>query len=323
MKAIVLTRYGTPEVLELREVAQPEPKAHEVRVKVHATAINDWDWSYVRGRPYVYRLLYGLRRPRCRVLGAEAAGTIAAVGRDVTAFQPGDRVYGDLSAAGLGGFAEFVCVPANALVRMPPGMTFPVAASLPHAAILALQGLVDVGQIRRGERVLINGAGGGVGTLGVQIAKTFDAEVTGVDSAPKLARLRALGLDQVIDYQQDDFTRHGPRYDLILDTRTTRAPFDYLRALTPHGRYVTVGGIVGRLLQTFCLGPLVACVSTRRLRIVALKPNQGLAYVNELFLAGRLRGVIDGLYPLADVPQALQRFGDARHFGKIVITVGS
>jgi NADPH:quinone reductase-like Zn-dependent oxidoreductase len=321
MKAIVLSHYGSPDSLQLAEVPKPEPGDDQVRIKVHATAINDWDWSYVRGKPYLYRLMFGLLKPKTAILGAEVAGTVEAVGRNVGKFQPGDRVYGDLSEAGFGGFAEYVCVPEGALARMSPGMSFEQAAALPHAAMLALQGLLDVGQIRQGERVLINGAGGGVGIIGVQIAKQYGAEVTGVDRGFKLETLKSVGFDHVLDYEQQDFTRNGERYDLILDAKTTRSPFSYLRALNPGGRYVTVGGHLPRLMQTLCMGPLIARTTGKQVRIVALKPNKDLASVNELFESQGLKCVIDGPYPLSGVPKALQRFGEAKHVGKIVITV--
>ncbi len=321
MKAIILTRYGSPDVLQLEEMAKPEPGDDEVLVKVRATAVNDWDWCFVRGRPYIYRLLFGLVSPKVAVLGAEVAGIVEATGNGATKFQPGDHVYGDISEAGFGGFADYVCVREDALVRKPPGMTFQQAAALPHAAMLALQSLVDVGQIRQGERVLINGAGGGVGTIGVQIAKQYGAEVTGVDNALKLDTLGSMGFDHVIDYQREDFTRNKQRYDLILDTKTNRSPFRYLRSLKPGGRYVTVGGRLPRLLQAFCMGPLISRVSGKHVRIVALKPNKDLGYVNDLFETNGLECVIDGPYQLSDVPQAVQRFGEAKHVGKVVITV--
>ncbi|MFQ5571717.1 MAG: NAD(P)-dependent alcohol dehydrogenase [Rhodothermales bacterium] len=321
MKAIVLTRYGSPDVLRLEEVAKPEPRDDEVLVKVHATAVNDWDWSFVRGKPYIYRLMFGLVRPRVAILGVEVAGIVEATGNHVAKFQPGYHVYGDISEAGFGGFAEYVCVSEDALSRKPPGMTFEQAAALPHAAMLALQGLVDLGRIRQGESVLINGAGGGVGTIGVQIAKQFGAEVTGVDSALKLDMLRSMGFDHVIDYQREDFTRNGQLYDLILDTKTNRSAFRYLRSLNPGGRYVTVGGYLPWLLQVFCMEPLISRFSGKHVRIVALKPNKDLGYVNDLFETNGLDCVIDGPYPLSDVPEAVQRFGEAKHLGKVVITV--
>lgn len=273
------------------------------------------------GRPHLYRLMYGLLRPDVSVLGAEVAGIVEAVGAGAARFSPGDRVYGDISDAGFGGFAEYVSVRETALVHMPPGMSFQQAAALPHAGLLAWQGLVDVGKIRRGERVLINGAGGGVGTIGVQIAKAYGCEVTGVDRDFKLPALESIGFDHVIDYRQVDFTENGQRYDLILDARTTRSPLRYLRALNPGGRYVTVGGHLPRLLQVLCMGSGIARVSGKRLQIVALKSNQGLDHLHRLVESHGLECVIDGPFALADVATAVERFGEARHIGKIVITV--
>ena len=203
MKAIVFDHYGPPADLELRDIPKPEPGDGEVLVRVHATAVNDWDWSFVRGKPYLYRLFFGLRSPKVAVLGTEVAGVVEATGSGAKKFRPGDRVYGDLSEVGFGSFAEYVAVPESALVTMPDAMTFEQAASLPHASMLALQGLVDVGGIRKGERVLINGADGGVGTVGVQIAKRYGAEVTGVDSASKLEAMKSIGFDHALDYRQE------------------------------------------------------------------------------------------------------------------------
>lgn len=321
MKAIVLSRYGLSNVLTVEEISKPAPKKDEVLIKVHATTVNDWDWSLMRGKPYPYRLMSGLFKPKIAILGAEVAGTVEAVGNSATRFKPGDRVYGDISEAGFGGFAEYVCVRETALVHMPCGMAFEQAAALPHAALLALQGLVDAGKIQRGESVLINGAGGGVGTIGVQIAKEYGCEVTGVDRDFKLGALKSIGFDHVIDYQQVDFTKTEQRYDLILDTKTTRSPFRYLRALNPGGRYVTVGGHLPRLLQVFCTGSGIAKLSGKHLRILGLKPNKGLDHINRLFQSHALECVIDGPYALADVPKAVERFGEAKHVGKVVIAV--
>jgi len=323
LKAIVLSHYGPPEDLQLQDVDKPQPKDDEVLVEVHASSINDWDWCFVRGKPYVYRLMFGLSTPGCSILGAEVAGTVVAVGQQVTMFKPGDNVYGDLSESGFGGFAEYVCVPEHALASKPAGMTFEQAAALPHAAMLALQGLVDIGQLDRGEQVLINGAGGGVGTIGVQIAKQYNAEVTGVDSAAKLDMLRDIGFDHVIDYRIQDFTRDSQQYDLILDTMTTRSPFSYLRALKSGGRYVTVGGNVLRMLQLVCASWPIARFFRKQVSIVALKPNSDLSYINSFFETRGLRLEIDGTYALSEVPEAIARFGNAQHRGKIVISVSS
>ena len=321
MKAVVLHRYGSPEDLSVEERPVPVPKSGEVLVKVHASAVNDWDWSIVRGRPYVYRLMFGLTKPRTRVLGMEVAGTVEALGDGATRFAPGERVYGDLSDGTFGAFAEFVCVPEGSIRAMPPSMSFDQAAALPHAGLLAWQGLVEAGAIQQGERVLVNGAGGGVGALGLQVAKRYGCEVTGVDKASKLAALTAMGFDRVVDYQRTDFTATGERYDLVLDARSTRSPGRQLRALAPGGRYVIVGGDVPRLLQAAVLGPMLSRATGKRLVILALKPNEGLERIGELFEAGSLRPVIDGPYDLADAPRAVARFGAAEHVGKIVLRV--
>jgi NADPH:quinone reductase-like Zn-dependent oxidoreductase len=321
MKAIVLPHYGSPADLRLADVPVPTPAPGEVLVRVHASTVNDLDWAWVRGRPFAYRLMFGLTRPRVAVLGAEIAGTVETVGPGASVFRPGDRVYGDVSQAGLGGFAEFARVREDALAAMPSEMSFEQAAALPHAAMLALQGLVDGGRLQPGERVLINGAGGGVGVIGVQIAKQYGATVAGVDRDFKLPMLTSIGYDRVGDYRRQDFTRAEHRYDVILDTRTTRSPLRYLRALAPGGRYVTVGGSLPRLLQTMTLGPLVAAATGKATRVVGLRPNRDLPYVNDLFVRRALRCVIDGPYPLRDVPLALARFGRAEHIGKVVILV--
>ncbi len=323
MKAVVLTRFGSPDVLQLKEVEKPRPKDEEVLLKVHATAINDWDWQFMRGRPLALRLIFGIFKPKVEILGAEVSGRVEAVGKNVRRFQPGDDVYGDISACGFGGFAEYVCAHEDALVRKPPEMSFEEATSLPHASMLAMQGLIDCGRIQEGQKLLINGAGGGVGTLGVQIAKLYGAETTGVDSGAKLDMLRSVGFDHVIDYEREDFTDNGQQYDLILDTKTNRSTLRYARSLRPHGAYVTVGGQLGRLLQALFFGPLISLFSKKRIRIVALEPNKDLDRVNELFQAGKLKCVLDGPFDLRDVPEAIQLFGAGRHKGKVVISVAT
>lgn len=320
MKAMVYERYGSPDVLALKEVETPAPKDDEVLIKVHAVSINDWDWGLLQGTPFAFRLLSGFPRPKRKILGSDIAGQIESVGKNVKQFQPGDEVYGDVSGD-WGGFAEYVCAREKALVLKPAGMTFEQAAAIPQAAMLAIQGLRDKGQIQPGRRLLINGAGGGVGTFAVQIAKLYGVEVTGVDSPGKLDMLRSMGAKHVIDYTQEDFTRNGQRYDLILDVKTNRSIFDCVRALSPNGIYVTVGGSMARLFQALFLGPLISMISKKHIRIVALKPNKDLAYMNELFIAGTMKPVIDGAYKLSEVPKAFRYFEEGKHKGKIVITV--
>lgn len=312
--------YGTPDVLELRDVAKPTPKADEVLVRVHAASVNDWDWGLLQG-PLFIRMFNGLFKPNVQIIGGDIAGCVEAVGADVQAFQPGDEVYGDLCMSGFGAFAEYACAPEAGLAHKPAGMTFEQAAAIPQAGMLAVQGLIDVGRIQSGQTLLLNGAGGGVGTFALQMAKLHDVEVTVVDKRGKLDMLRAMGADHVIDYLEEDFTKGGKRYDLILDVKTNRSPFAYARALNPNGTYVTVGGKNTRLLQAFVLGPLISRFYKKHVRIAVLKPNKDLAYMNELFEAGNLVPVIDGSYKLADVPEAFRLFGRGDYKGKIIVTM--
>jgi NADPH:quinone reductase-like Zn-dependent oxidoreductase len=320
MKALVFTEYGPPDGLQLKEVKKPIPKDDQVLIKVHAASINDWDWCLVRGKPFYIRLLCGLFKPKIKIPGVDVAGQIEAVGRNANNFQPGDQVYGDLSECGFGGFAEYVCTHEKALALKPESMSFVEAAAIPHAGMLAIQSLRYFGQIKPGMKLLINGAGGGVGTLGVQIVRSQGVEVTGVDSSGKMEMMRSIGFDRVIDYTQEDFTKNGECYDLILDTKTNRSVFDYARALSPQGIYVTVGGASSRLFQALILGPIIGMLSQKKIRILSLKPNQDLDYVNELFEAGKVKPVIDGPYRLDEFSEAILRFGQGNHKGKVVIS---
>ena len=316
-----MERYGTPDVLEIRDVPTPTPKASEVLVRVHAASINDWDYGLLLGTSLVGRMMSGLFKPKVRILGCDIAGRVEAIGQAVDAFQPGDEVYGDLSASGFGAFAEYACVPAANIARKPAAMTFEQAAAIPQAGMLAWQGLIDVGRIKPGQKLLLNGAGGGVGTLGLQIAKLYEVEITAVDKPGKLEMLRALGADHVIDFLKEDFTEGANRYDLVLDVKTNRSPLAYLRALNPGGTYVTVGGSIPRLLQTVMLGPIVSQIYGKHLRLVALKANKDLAHMNELFASGKLLPVIEGPYRLSDLPEAFRLFGAGDHKGKIIVSL--
>lgn len=235
MKAILCRKYGPPDVLELREIDKPSPEDDEVLVRVHAASVNSWDWDNLRGKPFLVRLLMGLLKPKYQIPGADTAGRVEAIGKNVTRFQPGDEVFGDLCACGWGAFAEYVCAPEDSLALKPANATFEQAASVPQAGVMALQGIRDYGRTQPGQKVLINGAGGGVGTFAVQIAKSLGAEVTGVDGTPKLDTLRSIGADHVIDYTQTDFTLSGETYDLIFDVAGHRSMFDYARALAAKG----------------------------------------------------------------------------------------
>jgi len=320
MKAIVYTKYGPPAVFQLKEVEKPTPKDDEVLVKVHAASVNSWDWELLRKKPSMVSL--GRRSdPRYKILGADIAGQVEAVGRNVKQFQPGDEVFGDLCQSGFGGFAEYVCARENALAMKPANMTFEEAAAVPQAGLLALQGLRNKGQIQPGQKVLINGAGGGVGTFAVQIAKSFGADVTGVDSTMKLDMMRSIGADHVIDYTQEDYTKSGQRYDLIIDVVAYRSIFDYKRVLRPRGTFLAVGGSWARIFQLLLLGPLIRMGGGKKMGILVYKPNKDSAFLIDLIEAGKVVPVIDRRYPLSEVPEALQYLGEGHALGKVVITV--
>lgn len=317
MKAAVYTKYGGPEVLQIQEIQKPVPKEDEVLVRVNAVSLNDWDWGLLNG-DFINRMMFGISRPKKTILGSDIAGTIESVGKAITKFKPGDSVYGDLSGQ-WGGLAEYVCAPEKSLSLKPPVMNFIDAASIPQVGMLAVQALIDKGKLQPGQKLLINGAGGGVGTIAVQIAKTIGVEVTGIDSSRKLDMMRSIGFDHVIDYQKEDFSRMGIKYDLILDVKSQRSIFDFTRVLNSHGVYVTVGGSMSRLFQALFVSPWISLFSRKHIRIVALKLNKDLPYMNQLYVAGKLRPVIDGPYKLEDVAKAFERFGRAEHLGKIVI----
>jgi NADPH:quinone reductase-like Zn-dependent oxidoreductase len=323
MKAAIYTEYGPPDVLQVREVDKPVPKDTEVLIRVHAASINDWDWALLTG-DVVNRMLNGFFKPKkMNILGCDIAGRVEAVGKAVTDFKPGDDVYGDLTGR-FGGFAEYVCAEQDQVARMASGMSFEQAAAIPQAGMLALQGLFDIQPIKDGQKILINGAGGGVGTLGIQFARQFNVEVTGVDNTGKLDLMRRIGFDHVIDYTREDFTRSGRQYDLIVDAKTNRSPFAYLPALKPNGVYATVGGHVPRLLQVALLGKPIQWLTGKQTRVVGLHANRDLAYINELFEAGKLTPVIDGSYTLNQLADAFRIFGrGGEHQGKLVITIPS
>jgi NADPH:quinone reductase-like Zn-dependent oxidoreductase len=322
MKAVVYTKYGSPDVLQLKEVEKPTPKDNEVLIRIHAASANAADWHLLRGDPFLLRLGYGLLKPNNTILGADIAGRVEAVGNNVTQFQPGDEVFGDISGCGLGGFAEYVSVPEHAVISKPASMTFEEAAAVPMAAVTALQGLRDKGQIQPGQKVLIHGASGGVGTFAVQIAKAFRAEVTAVCSTRKVDLVRSIGADHVIDYTQEDFTKNGQRYDLILAANGNRSMFAYKRALAPTGRYVVTGGSMAQLFQAMLLGPLLSTAGRQNMGNVLARPNQkDLACMKELLEAGKVIPVIDRCYPLSETAEAI-RYLEAGHArGKVVITV--
>jgi NADPH:quinone reductase-like Zn-dependent oxidoreductase len=323
MKALVYDTYGNPDVLRIEEVEIPKPKDHEVLIRVHAAAVNSWDWDLLRGKPFVTRL-GGLRKPRYRTLGADIAGRVVSVGANVKRFRQGDEVFGDLSGCGWGGFAEYVCANEEALTQKPEGSSFEQAASIPQAAVLALQGLRDKGKLQQGYHVLINGAGGGVGTFGTQYAKMLGAQVTGVDRAEKLETLRSVGADHVLDYTKDDFTKSGVRYDLILDVVGNRSIFEIKKALKSGGTYVMIGGSLPRILQALSASPLIAWVDKKKVEVLVHKPNHDDQLVwKSLVESGQVTPVIDRQYSLSEAVKAFEYFGDGRAIGKVIIITES
>ena len=320
MKAIIQTAYGEPsEVLELKEIEKPVPKENEVLIKIQAASITFGDLAAMKGEPFIARLSLGLKEPKIKTPGKDVAGVVEAVGANVKQFKPGDEVFGDLSECGWGAYAEYVSVPENALVQKPANITFEAAAAVPESGVVALQGLQDIGENQSGQKVLIYGASGGIGTFAVQIAKSFGAEVTGVCSTRNLELVRSLGADHVIDYTKEDFTQNGQQYDLILATAGYRSIFDYKRALAPGGHYVATGGDMKQIFQPMLLGPLVSS-GGRKMSSLAMKPDsEDLTYVKELIEAGKVVPVIDKCYPLSELPEALRYYGEGRSRGKVVV----
>ena len=324
MKAVVFTKYGSPDVLELKEVEKPVIKDNEVLVKVYAASVNAADWHLLRADPFLVRFMTGFLKPKYKILGADIAGRVEEVGINVKEFQPGDEVFGDISKCGWGGFAEYIRATANALVLKPQNLSFQEAAAVPLAAVTALQGLRDKGHIQPGQKVLINGASGGVGTFAVQIAKSFGAEVTAVCSTGKLNLVRSIGADHVIDYTQEDFTRNGQHYDLILAANGDRSISDYKRALAPNGTYVMTGGSTSQMFQALLFGPLITMSGSKKMGAAGAGPNKkDLASMKELLEAGKVVPVIDRCYPLREVADAIRYLEEGHARGRISITVES
>jgi NADPH:quinone reductase-like Zn-dependent oxidoreductase len=320
MKAIVYTQYGSPDILQFKEVEKPVPNAGEILVKVYAASANPLDWHLMRGAPFLARLDGGLRKPKDSRLGADFAGRVEAVGSNVTQFQPGDEVYGDYR----GSFAEYSTVPVNRVALKPANLSFEEAAAIPVAAVTALQGLRDAGHIHSGQTVLINGASGGVGTFAVQIAKAFGAEVTGICSTRNLDMVREIGADHVIDYTQEDFTRNGRHYDLIFDAVGNRSASAYRRALNPNGKCVVAGfSSLPRLFEHMVLGPLRSRIGDRWVGLMGMAQmnQQDLVFVKELVEAGKVAPLIERCYPLREVPEAIRHLETGHARGKVVITV--
>ncbi len=324
MKAIVREKYGSPDVLRLKEIPTPIPSDKEVLVKVLASSVAKGDWEILTGDPLWVRLVgFGLVRPKTRILGYNLAGQIEAVGREVTEFEVGDEVFGDILQCGLGAFAEYVCVPEDAaIVRKPTGITFEEAASLPEAGFIALQAIRDKGRVKPGQDVLINGAGGGAGSFAVQLAKSLGAKVTGVDRTEKLDLIRSLGADRAVDYTQEDFAERGLEYDLILDIVGVRSMTTWKRVLRPSGIYVAAGGSVAQIAKTLLIGAWVTWTTGKTIGMLAVRPNkEDLLAIIELLESGEIAATIDRRYPLDQVPEAIRYLGEGLSKGKIVITM--
>ncbi len=318
MKAFVYTRYGPPDVLQLKEVATPAPAENQVLIKVHAASVNPLDWHFMRGEPFFIRLITGLRKPKHNVLGSDIAGRVEAVGASVKLFQPGDEVFGGLA---VGGFAEYACATENQLALKPANLSFEQAAAIPIAAVTALQGLRDKGQIKPGSKVLVDGASGGVGTFAIQIAKSFGAEVTAVCGTGKVDTAHSIGADHVINYTHQDITRSGLHYDLILGANAYHSIFDYRRALSRNGIYVGTGGkasILG-MLQGMLLAPLLSIGHKKTRGLIANMNRKDLDFLKDLLEAGKIAPVIDRRYPFEKVTEAIRYLEEGHARGKVVI----
>lgn len=328
MKAIVCTRYGPPDDLELIEVVKPSLGDNDVLVEVCASSVNYNNLGHVRGRPLMARFWTGLVQPKYRIPGNDVAGRVEAVGRNVTQFRVGDEVYGNTHSSGYGAFAEYVAVAESALALMPANVSFVAAAAVPEAGLVALQALRDHGKVKSGSKVLVHGASGGVGTFAVQIAKAFGAEVTGLCSTENLGLVLSLGADHLIDYTREDFVRSKERYDLILTTGGYRRILDYKQALTPQGRYVCSGAAMSgpkalaQVFEAMLLGPLVSEKNGRRLSSMLVIPNRkDLVVMKELVEAGKVTPVVDRVYPLAETAAALRYYSQGHSRGKVIIAV--
>jgi NADPH:quinone reductase-like Zn-dependent oxidoreductase len=318
MKAIVYHDYGSPDVLQCEEIEKPTPGDNEVLIKVRAASVNPLDWHLMRGKPYLIRIMTGLRKPKNTRPGVDVAGEVEAVGRNVTQFKPGDEVFGSCR----GTFAEYVCGVEDRLALKPANISFEDAAAVPVAAISALQGLRDKGRISPGQKVLIDGASGGVGTFAIQIAKSFGAEVTAVCSTRNVDTARSIGADHVIDYTREDFTQSELRYDVILAANAHHSIFDYRRVLSLDGVYAIVGGGGVQVLQAMLLALLLSLIGSKKMRLVSAKINKrDLVLLKDLLESGKVVPVIDRRYPLSGVADALRYLGEGHAKGKVVIIV--
>ena len=319
MKAFIYTKYGLPDALALAEVNKPKPGANNVLVKVQAVSLNASDWELLTGKPF-YSRVYGLFKPRKHILGSDISGVVEAVGTQVTKFKPGDEVFGDAFEY-FGGFAEYVCVPEKVMFHKPTYLSFEQAATIPQAACIALQGIRDKGQIKTGQRILINGAGGGSGVFAIQLAKMYGAEVTAVDNADKQDVMLTAGADHILDYKKTDFTTNTEKYDFIFDLAAYHSIFDYKRVLAAKGTYTMVGGSMKTVFQTLFIGSLLSILGRKKYTMLALKKNHDMEHILNLIESGQLRIFIDKHFPFAKTIEALKYFGAGHAKGKVVINV--
>ncbi|UCG68370.1 MAG: NAD(P)-dependent alcohol dehydrogenase [Thermoplasmata archaeon] len=321
MKAIISAKYGSPDTLSLKEVPKPTPRDNEVLMKIHAASLNAADVEILRGA-WSMRM-QGPLRPRSKIPGSDIAGVVEAVGKNVKKFKPGDEVFGDMFMSGFGAFAEYKCASENVLDPKPASMTFEQAACYPQSGLIALQGLRNKHPVLPGQKVLINGAGGGMGTFAVQIAKHFGAEVTAVDHTSKLDMLHSIGADHVMDYTKEDYTKTGKTYDLILDVVAHRSVKDYERALSDNGNFVVVGGSRATIFKVIFLGPLITRKSNKKMGLNSWDSdkNEDMKFLIELYESGKVKPVIDRRYPLSEVPEAYRYLEEGRAKGKLVITM--
>ncbi|MBN1398725.1 MAG: NAD(P)-dependent alcohol dehydrogenase [Bacteroidetes bacterium] len=329
MKAIILEKYGSFDTLKYEDIEKPVPKDNEVLIKIYASSVNFNILGLVKGKPFMARFWSGLLKPKIRIPGNDISGQVEAVGKNVTRFHPGDKIFGDIYEHGFGAFAEYVAVPENAPALKPSNLTFEEAGAVPESALVALHALRDKGHIQKGKKVLIYGASGGIGTFAVQIAKAFGAEVTGVCSTRNLDLVQSLGADHVIDYTKDDFINDGQKYDLIVSIAGYRSIFNYRRALSPAGIYVCIGGAMTgpkamtQIFQALLLGPIISITGKKKLGILPLIPSsqKDLDLIRELIESGKVRPVIDRRFPLQQTAEALKYYEDRHSRGKIVIVI--
>lgn len=325
MKAIVYTQYGKPaDVLRFMDVSKPVYKHDQVLIKIYAATVTVGDAIVVKGEPFLVRMYSGLFEPKHPIPGKEFAGRVEAVGEDVTLFQPGDEVFGDLSVCGFGAFAEYAAVPETAIAFKPANLTFEQAAAVPESALVALQALRDHGKIQPGHKVLINGASGGVGSFAIQIGRSFGAEVTAVCSTRNFDLARSLGANHVIDYTHEDFTQNGKRYDLIMAANGYHPLSHYRRVLCPQGVFIGTGGSMGQTFQAMFLGPLNSRTGGQTMRNMLVKPNpDDLIFMKKLIEAGKVVPLIDRCYPLSEALEAFQYHESGHAGGKVVLTVAA